>query len=70
MRSRDVGLKRAVYVLHCFKKKSTKATQTPRPDMDLILTRLKAAAETDNGMDAPFLNRHRGAKVEVQPNHF
>jgi hypothetical protein len=23
-----------------------------------------------NGMDAPFLNRHRGAKVEVQPNHF
>ena len=23
-----------------------------------------------NGMDAPFLNRHRGAKVEVQSNHF
>ena len=23
-----------------------------------------------NGMDAPFLNRHRGAKVEVLVNHF
>jgi hypothetical protein len=23
-----------------------------------------------NGMDAPFLNRHRGAKAEVQSNHF
>jgi hypothetical protein len=25
---------------------------------------------TLNGMDAPFLNRHRDAKVEVQANHF
>ena len=43
-------LKQAVYVLHCFKKKSTKATQTPRPDVDLIRTRLKAAEETDEEM--------------------
>jgi len=42
-----VRLKRAVYVLHCFKKKSTKGTQTPRPDLDLMRLRLKAAQETD-----------------------
>lgn len=42
-----VRLKRAVYVLHCFKKKSTKGAQTPRPDMELIRARLKAAEEMD-----------------------
>lgn len=45
-----VRLKRAVYVLHCFKKKSTNAAQTPRPDLDLIRARLKAAEETDEEM--------------------
>ena len=34
----------AVYVLHCFQKKSTSGIATPKPDMDLILTRLKAVA--------------------------
>lgn len=33
----------AVYVLHCFQKKSTHGIATPKPDMDLILGRLKAA---------------------------
>ncbi|WP_174889469.1 type II toxin-antitoxin system RelE/ParE family toxin [Candidatus Williamhamiltonella defendens] len=33
----------AVYVLHCFQKKSTHGIATPKPDMDLILERLKAA---------------------------
>jgi len=33
----------AVYVLHCFQKKSTKGIATPKPDMDLIKERLKAA---------------------------
>lgn len=32
-----------VYVLHCFQKKSKKGTETPKPDLDLIETRLKAA---------------------------
>ncbi|HEX8013048.1 MAG TPA: type II toxin-antitoxin system RelE/ParE family toxin [Casimicrobiaceae bacterium] len=45
-----VRLKRAVYVLHCFKKKATKGTQTPRPDLDLMRSRLKAAQETDEEM--------------------
>ncbi|WP_193087533.1 type II toxin-antitoxin system RelE/ParE family toxin [Advenella sp. FME57] len=31
----------AVYVLHCFQKKSTKGIATPKPDMDLIRARLK-----------------------------
>lgn len=42
-----VRLKRAVYVLHCFKKKSTRGAQTPKPDMDLIRARLKAAEQMD-----------------------
>lgn len=34
----------AVYVLHCFQKKSTRGIATPKPDMDLITFRLKAVA--------------------------
>lgn len=33
----------AVYVLHCFQKKSTHGIETPKPDMELIRERLKAA---------------------------
>lgn len=33
----------AVYVLHCFQKKSRHGIATPKPDMDLIRERLKAA---------------------------
>ena len=33
----------AVYVLHCFQKKSMHGIATPKPDMDLIRERLKAA---------------------------
>ena len=32
-----------VYVLHCFQKKSKSGSATPKPDMDLINSRLKAA---------------------------
>jgi phage-related protein len=32
----------AVYVVHCFQKKSSQGIATPRPDMDLIKSRLKA----------------------------
>ncbi len=32
----------AVYVVHCFQKKSGQGIATPRPDMDLIKSRLKA----------------------------
>ena len=34
----------AVYVLHCFQKKSTSGIATPKPDMDLIQARLKSVA--------------------------
>ena len=34
---------RAVYVLHCFQKKSVFGSETPKPDIDLIRERLKAA---------------------------
>ena len=33
----------AVYVLHCFQKKSTHGIATPRPDTETINTRLMAA---------------------------
>ena len=33
----------AVYVLHCFQKKSTKGIETPKLDMEKIHERLKAA---------------------------
>ena len=34
-----------VYVLHCFQKKSKSGIATPKPDMDLINTRLRAAKQ-------------------------
>lgn len=34
----------AVYVLHCFQKKSVSGIATPKPDLDLIEARLKAVA--------------------------
>lgn len=42
-----VRLEQAVYVLHCFKKKSTRGAQTPKPDMDLIRARLRLAEQMD-----------------------
>lgn len=33
----------AVYVLHCFQKKSKRGVQTPRQDIELVRERLKAA---------------------------
>lgn len=39
----------AVYVLHCFQKKSVKGIATPQPDVDLIRDRLKAAEELSKG---------------------
>ncbi|MDV3238733.1 MAG: type II toxin-antitoxin system RelE/ParE family toxin [Gammaproteobacteria bacterium] len=38
-----VQFKDAVYVLHAFQKKSKQGIKTPKPDMDLIKSRLKAA---------------------------
>jgi phage-related protein len=35
----------AVYVLHAFQKKSRKGVATPKPDIDLIRRRLKAAEQ-------------------------
>ena len=39
----------AVYVLHCFQKKSTKGIGTPKPDMDVIRNRLKEAEALAKG---------------------
>jgi phage-related protein len=42
-----VALKHAVYVLHCFQKKSVKGIKTPQPDIELIKARLQRATELD-----------------------
>jgi phage-related protein len=42
-----VRLKKAVYVLHAFQKKSKRGIATPRTDLGLIRERLKRAEEID-----------------------
>lgn len=39
----------AVYVLHCFQKKAVNGIATPKPDLDLIAARLKAAQAHSKG---------------------
>ncbi|MCI2808896.1 type II toxin-antitoxin system RelE/ParE family toxin [Eoetvoesiella caeni] len=39
-----VRFSEAVFVLHVFQKKSKRGIETPKPDMDIIRQRLKAAA--------------------------
>jgi len=38
-----VAFKHAIYVLHCFQKKSTRRIATPKPELMLIRKRLQAA---------------------------
>ena len=38
-----VRFKSAVYVLHCFQKKSKKGAATPKADMNVVIERLRAA---------------------------
>lgn len=45
-----VNFGNAVYVLHCFQKKSVRGIATPKPDMDLIHERLKAAEAHAKGL--------------------
>lgn len=40
-------LQHRIYVLHAFKKKSTRGIQTPLPDIELIRRRLAVAIEDD-----------------------
>ncbi|VAW18668.1 hypothetical protein MNBD_BACTEROID05-232 [hydrothermal vent metagenome] len=40
-----IKFKKAVYVLHCFQKKSKKGIETPKKEMTLINNRLKTAQE-------------------------
>ena len=40
-----VKFEQVIYVLHVFQKKSKSGVATPKPDLDLINTRLKAAKQ-------------------------
>jgi phage-related protein len=44
-----VRFAQAVYVLHCFQKKSKHGVETPKPEMDLIRARLKEAEKQAKG---------------------
>ncbi len=46
-----VQLKHAVYVLHCFQKKSHKDGKVPKPQQQLIEARLKDAVALDRSKD-------------------
>lgn len=46
-----VQLKHAVYVLHCFPKKSHKGGQVPKPEQRLLELRLKDAITLDRSRD-------------------
>lgn len=43
-----VNLPDAIYVLHAFKKKSTKGISTPKRELDLIRARLRRAQEASH----------------------
>ena len=42
-----VNLKKAIYVLHAFMKKSKSGIGLPKPDAELIAARLRRARELD-----------------------
>jgi phage-related protein len=44
-----VKFSNAVYVLHCFQKKSHKGIETPKQDMDLIRSRMSLAQQHAEG---------------------
>lgn len=44
-----VRFKNAVYVLHCFQKKSHKGISTPKHEMDIVEGRLKLAKQHSEG---------------------
>jgi phage-related protein len=46
-----VRFKNAVYVLHCFQKKSHKGIATPKHEMDLVEARLKIARQHAEGAE-------------------
>lgn len=47
-----VRFKNAVYVLHCFQKKSHKGISTPKHGMDILEGRLKLARQHSEGAES------------------
>lgn len=43
-----VQFRDCIYVLHCFKKKSSSGISTPKPDLELIKQRLKDVIKYEN----------------------
>lgn len=45
----NVRFRWAIYILHCFQKKSPKGIQTAKPDVDLVSQRLRLARQDYEG---------------------
>jgi len=45
-----INLDKAIFVLHCFKKKAKQGIKTPKVEMELIRQRLKDAKEINKGV--------------------
>jgi phage-related protein len=54
-----VKFEAAVFVLHCFQKKSKKGIATPKEDMDLVNARLKMAAKIAKELEHEEKNDER-----------
>ncbi len=54
-----VRLKHRVYILHAFKKKSTKDDETPQREIEIIAERLKWALRIDADFDLGEQTEHR-----------
>ncbi len=54
-----VKFEQAVFVLHCFQKKSKKGIATPKEDMDLVNARLKMAAKIAKELEHEEKNDER-----------
>jgi len=49
----------AIYVLHAFQKKSKRGSETPKPDIELVKTRLKTAERLHNEYERKSKERAR-----------
>lgn len=59
-----VRLSEAVFVLHCFKKKSKSGRETPKRDMDLVRSRLKLAEQENERLkQAKLLEKDNGSSL-------
>jgi hypothetical protein len=63
-----VKFKEAVFVLHCFQKKSKRGIATPKGDIDIIRSRLKVAEALAKELRNETLAATQTPRVVATPN--